>query len=32
MVYNPKNFYITLRSDMKKAQRPFTSFFDGKNR
>ena len=32
MAYNPNDFYITLRSDMKKTQRPFTSIFDCKNR
>ena len=32
MAYNSKDFYITLRSDMKKTQRPFTSIFDCKNR
>ena len=32
MAYNPNDFYNTLRSDMKKTQRPFTSIFDCKNK
>ena len=32
MSYNPNDFYNTLRSDMKKAQRPFSSIFDCKNK
>ena len=31
-LYNSKNFYITLRSDMCKKKRPFTSIFDCKDR
>ena len=32
MSYNPNIFYSTLRSDMKKKQRPFTSIFDCKRK
>ena len=32
MAYNPNDFYNTLRSDIKKTQRPFTSIFDCKNK
>ena len=32
MAYNPNDFYNTLRSDMKKKQRQFTSIFDCKNK
>ena len=32
MSYNPNDFYTTLRSDIKKRQRPFTSIFDCKNK
>ena len=32
MSYNPNDFYKTLRSDMKKPKRPFTSIFDCKNK
>ena len=32
MAYNPNDFYRTLRSDMCKKPRPFTSIFDCKNK
>ena len=32
MAYNPNDFYNTLRSEMRKTQRPFTSIFDCKIR
>ena len=32
MSYNPNDFYNTLRSDMVKQKRPFTSIFDCKNK
>ena len=31
MAYNPNDFYNTLRSEMRKTQRPFSSIFDCKN-